>query len=177
MKSARFQSPNSWADRSAFSLVEVTLAMGIAAVALVSILGMLPQAMKYGRDGADQTAIGAVLEDVHDRLKGSELKPGELAEGPFFYDQQGKFLSEAESQEDSRFFRVEVGMEKPVAESGIEFPEQMYVATLQLFWPVDESGLPFDARKPRTTVTYPVTALTGPRWQEIDPTYRPKVEY
>ena len=177
MKPAPKPRPDVRSDCSAFSLVEVTLAMGIAAVALVSILGLLPQAMKYGRDGADQTAIGAVLEDAHDRLKGSECQPGELAEGPFFYDEQGKFLAEAESKEDSRFFRVEISLEKPVAGAGTEFPEQMLVASLRLFWPVDQAGLPFDAREPRTTVTYPVTSLTGLGWEEIDPHYRPKVEY
>mgnify|MGYP000503374235 FL=1 len=51
-------------NEGAFSLVEVVLSVGIAAIALVSLLGMLPYAMESSRDGADQTAIGTVLEDV-----------------------------------------------------------------------------------------------------------------
>ncbi len=165
-----------------FSLVEITLAMGIAAVAMVSILGMLPQAMKYSRDSADQTAIGAVLEDAHDRIKGSRLEEGEVAESPLFYDQQGRFWSPDQARPggliEERFFRVEVTLSKPRPIEGLpEPPEGMMAATVTLSWPLDESGQPRGIGNPRTSVTYMVTSLTGPDWEAIDPDYRPRLEY
>ncbi|MCB1230529.1 MAG: hypothetical protein KDN19_09700 [Verrucomicrobiae bacterium] len=164
-----------------FSLVEITLAMGIAAVALIAILGMLPHAMKFSRDGADQTAIGAVLEDVHDRLKGNRLEEGEVDQAPFFYDQQGRFWSSENQNANQltgrRFFRVEVMLTKPNEISGNQFPTSMLTAVLKLYWPLDETGQPYGEMKPRTTVSYPVTALTGPEWETVDPDFKPKVEY
>ena len=164
-----------------FSLVEITLAMGIAAVAMVSILGMLPQAMKYSRDSADQTAIGAVLEDVHDRLKGQNLVEGPALESPFFYDKQGRFWSANQGRpntlDERRFFRVEVRLTKPQSPPGIALPEDMLAAVVELFWPLDQRGEVIGRAKPKTTVTYMVTTLTGPDWQEIDPHYEPKLEY
>ena len=52
----------------AFSLVEVTFAMAVAAVAIISIIGMLPHAMEMSRDSADRTAIGTLMEDATDRM-------------------------------------------------------------------------------------------------------------
>ncbi len=181
MKVLVFPASNSRSDRAGFSLVEITLAMGIAAVAMVSILGMLPHALNYSRDGADQTAIGAVLEDVHDRLKGIVLRVGQVEDAPFFYDQQGRFWNEDRQEgdafENARFFRVDVAIVEPASLPETDYPDSLHVAVVKLYWPLNESGEPFDAERPRTSVSYPVTTLTGPQWREIDSGYEPKLEY
>src|SRR5881275_894080 len=53
---------------NAFSLVEVTLAIGVAAVCLVAVLGLLPVGVQTNRNATSQTAatniIAAVVADM-----------------------------------------------------------------------------------------------------------------
>jgi prepilin-type N-terminal cleavage/methylation domain-containing protein len=47
-----------------FSLVEVTLALAIIAVALVAIIGLLPQGVQSSRSAADNTLAATILQDT-----------------------------------------------------------------------------------------------------------------
>jgi uncharacterized protein (TIGR02598 family) len=49
---------------SAFSLVEVTLAIGIAAFCLITVFGLLPVGVQTNRNATSQTAAAAILSDV-----------------------------------------------------------------------------------------------------------------
>ena len=53
---------------AAFSLVEVTLALGIAAVCLIAVIGIIPVGVKTNRDATSQTAatniMAAVMADL-----------------------------------------------------------------------------------------------------------------
>ncbi|MDF1861898.1 MAG: Verru_Chthon cassette protein B [Verrucomicrobiales bacterium] len=85
----------------AFSLVEVTLAMAIAAVALVSIIGMLPQGMKTMRDAGDR----AIQARIHQQLLGElQMTPfGSSGNSPLedydeleiYYDAQGEEIGDS----------------------------------------------------------------------------------
>lgn len=171
------------ADQGAFSLVEIVLSVGIAAIALLSILSLLPHAMESGRDGADQTAIGTVLEDVHDRIKGKPLVSGVVDGSPFFYDQQGRFWKEgvgdrvAGSVGKDRFFRVEVELQSAPGTAPYENTKDLHAATIDISWPVDVLGNPVGESNPKSSVSYFLTTLTGPDWEIIDPKYKLKVEY
>ena len=50
--------------RGAFSLVEVTLALGIVTFALVGVIGVLPTAMSSGRQGFDQNRAAAIANTL-----------------------------------------------------------------------------------------------------------------
>jgi prepilin-type N-terminal cleavage/methylation domain-containing protein len=54
--------------RRGFSLVEVTLALGVAAVCLVTIFGLLPVGLQTNRNATQETAssdiVGAVIADL-----------------------------------------------------------------------------------------------------------------
>ena len=193
MKRVRvFPCSGSRCSRDGFSLVEITLAMGIAAVAMVAILGMLPQALKASRASSDRTAIGAVLEDIHDRIEGHVLEEGPLPSSPFFYDEQGRFWM-GEATEDSgggaeialkqvapeRFFRVEVELVRPrqLSEEENSVPRSLLAAKLSVSWPLNHEGTPVGTGNPKMVLTYPVTTLTGPDWEIIEPEFQPKVEY
>lgn len=175
------------ASRSAategFSLIEVVLAMGIAAIALISIIGMLPYAMESSRASADQTAIGTVLEEVHDRIKGEPLEVGITAGSPYFYDVQGRFWEEGVGDRvagevgSDRFFRVDVELQELPRDGAFEHAGAVFAAVLEISWPVDEEGIAVGRGNPKTTITYPLTTLTGRDWEVIDPDYVPKVEY
>ena len=49
---------------AAFSLVEVTLALGIAALCLIAVLGLMPVAALTNRNATSQTAVTNVIASV-----------------------------------------------------------------------------------------------------------------
>jgi type II secretory pathway pseudopilin PulG len=54
---------------NAFSLVEVTLALGVVAFALVAILGIVPVGLNSGRESVDASHTGLIAQDVYNRLR------------------------------------------------------------------------------------------------------------
>jgi uncharacterized protein (TIGR02598 family) len=50
--------------RSAFTLVEVTLALGVAALGLISILGLVPVGLKSNQAAIEQTVANGILSAV-----------------------------------------------------------------------------------------------------------------
>jgi type II secretory pathway pseudopilin PulG len=48
----------------AFSLVEVTLALGIAAFCLLAVMGLIPVAVQTNRDATSQTAANGIIASV-----------------------------------------------------------------------------------------------------------------
>jgi type II secretory pathway pseudopilin PulG len=65
---------------SAFSLVEIVIAIGIAAFCLVAMLGLIPTGLKSVKSATEQTAATAVLQQVVTDLRstppGSNISPG-----------------------------------------------------------------------------------------------------
>lgn len=53
----------------AFSLIEVALALGIIAFALVAILGMIPVGLNASRDAIDDTRTSLIAQDVANRVR------------------------------------------------------------------------------------------------------------
>ena len=51
-------------QKTAFSLVEVVIALGVIAFAIVAILGVLPIGLKTGHSAQDQTRAGQIAQDI-----------------------------------------------------------------------------------------------------------------
>ena len=65
---------------SAFSLVEVTLAIGVAGFSLLVILGMLPVSLKTNQAATQQTVANALISEVAADLNAAvRLPPGQLS--------------------------------------------------------------------------------------------------
>ena len=165
-------------------MIEITITLGIATIALVSILGMLPQALRLSRDSADQTAIGTLLEDTHERLEGQPLEVGTPEISPLFYDQQGRHVDPEAEVENSLvggpFFRVELTIraaDESVRPGHFKANKPFHLIQIEVFWPLQEDFEPLPSREPRVTIAYPITTLTGPDWQLVDPDYVPKIEF
>ncbi len=63
---------------SAFSLAEVVLALGVAALALVAVMGMLPVGLKVQQTSSSQTKANAVMSQAIDFLRADvRLPPGQ----------------------------------------------------------------------------------------------------
>lgn len=153
--------------------MEMAIATAIAALALVAILGMVPVALEVQNEGIDQTAVGTIFEDIHDRIEGLEITPGVPSISPVYYDEKGGHWDElSKTQLGHRYFRAEVELIEPANQ------EVGLVVSVKLFWPLDEEGNPFgEEPKPNSVLNYYTTPLTGPAWEEIDPNFIPKIEY
>ncbi|NOY00218.1 MAG: prepilin-type N-terminal cleavage/methylation domain-containing protein [Verrucomicrobia bacterium] len=166
-----------------FSLVEVSMALAIGALAMVSLISVLPQLMKYERESADLSVVGMIMEDIHSRLEGQDFKEGVPSISPIFYDQRGRHwapskdneLSEVDLSRDEKFFRGDIKLVNG-ADSSTSSNSSL-VIKIDFFWPVDKAGNPLGKQKEKTSVTYYTTTLTGPDWGSIDPNFQSKIEY
>jgi type II secretory pathway pseudopilin PulG len=60
---------------AAFSLVEITLAMGVAAFCLIAVMGMLPAGLKIQQASIQQTTANQILSDAAADLRASVRYP------------------------------------------------------------------------------------------------------
>jgi len=64
---------------SAFSLAEVTIALGVAALAFIAVLGMMPVGLKTQQSSVNQTKANAVMSQAIDFLRADvRLPPGQV---------------------------------------------------------------------------------------------------
>ncbi|MDF1739079.1 MAG: prepilin-type N-terminal cleavage/methylation domain-containing protein [Verrucomicrobiales bacterium] len=171
---------------SGFSLVEVTIAMAIASVAVISIIGLIPAATKGSAESAEQTAIGTMFEDLENRIGNQILEPGPVRDengDPFYYDLRGNYISPGNGRVPSsivtdRFFRAEVELVEP----GPGYAKSSNLGgalavRVEIFWPLDDQGEAIHPLKPGGEITFFAGARTGPGWTDVDANFQPKIEY
>lgn len=89
----------------AFSLIEVTLAIGIIGFALIAILGLVPIGQNAARDAADDTRGSLIEQDVFARVRASidsaatfttptTVFPSPPSGPNFYYTNDGVFFSD-----------------------------------------------------------------------------------
>jgi type II secretory pathway pseudopilin PulG len=67
-------------ETAAFSLVEVTLALGVAAFALLAIMGMLPTGLKTQQASIQQTTANSIIAQIFSALRADvRLPPGQAS--------------------------------------------------------------------------------------------------
>ena len=67
----------SLAETAAFSLVEVTLALGVAAFCLIAVLGSLPTSLKTQQTSMQQTTANQIISTIFSDLRADiRLPPG-----------------------------------------------------------------------------------------------------
>ena len=167
-------------DQRGFTLVEIAIAVGILATVMVVTIGLLSPGLKASRTSASQTITGVILEDVHERLEGHELKEGDVESAPFYYDDQGMFIAPdaTEAEKERRVYRAEAKIIKPSGENLPDHTTGLMGVVIDLYWPINPtSGELLNDEGPGTSVTYYLTTLTGVHWPDIDPSYVPKIEF
>lgn len=76
-----------------FSLVEVTIAMAIASVALVTLIGMLPQGMETMREAGDQAIQGRIHQQILNEIQMASFERlDDYDKLELYYDSQGEEL-------------------------------------------------------------------------------------
>lgn len=89
----------------AFSLIEVTIAMAIAAVAVVTLLGLVPQGMDTMRAAGDEAIQGRIHQQILNEIQmtpfqdlGGRSPLDQYHNMEFYYDAQGEELSDSTNQ-------------------------------------------------------------------------------
>jgi len=85
---------------SAFSLVEVVLALGVVSFAFVSVVGLMPVGLKTFRQAVDTGVRGQLSQKITaeaQRSRFSDLTAGDFSKlnFPKYYDEQGKSVASA----------------------------------------------------------------------------------
>lgn len=86
-----------------FSLVEVTIAMAIAAIGILSVIGLIPQGMDTMRKATDQAIEGRIHQQILSELQMADFDALDTAYvgsgGPlqFYYDDQGEEVGDSAS--------------------------------------------------------------------------------
>lgn len=113
-----------------FSLVEVTLALGITAVALVSLMGMLPKGLQTLQQANDKAVMGRIHQQILGELQLTSWEPKETGGSPplesfdkqvRFYDDQGIELPASEKGEFNHIYTARISLPK----SGTALPESV----------------------------------------------------
>ena len=72
------QVKRNWRLPAAFSLVEVTLALGVAAICLVTMLGLLPASLRTQQSSIQQTRANQIISQISSVLRADvSLPPGQ----------------------------------------------------------------------------------------------------
>lgn len=136
---------------SAFSLIEVTLALGIFAFAIIPILGILPVGLNMAQHAYRQNDMTSVLSSATSAIRGlrwdenNRLVPGGWLERPLplnsvIYVTSGSEIVPSAAEAD---FRLEIETSGDDAWPGVVH------AKIAISWPADNAA-PSDSQKEET---------------------------
>jgi uncharacterized protein (TIGR02598 family) len=106
--------------RAAFSLVEVTMALGIMAFALVSIIGLVPSGLSTFRKTINVSVGSQIVQQVVTDIRQSDFDKLSAQPEWRYFDDQGQEYSTAESElgRDPVIYHVNVVLDPQVALPG-----------------------------------------------------------
>lgn len=134
--------------RRGFSLVEVTLAIGIIGFALVAILALMPVGMNSSRDAIDATHTSLIAQDLENRIKSSVTRATfsnttDVILGPWFYDRNAVVVDTAANGFTSVIYRadatVHAGWGTNAAPASVD-ANFLRPVTVSLGWPVSSAA-------------------------------------
>lgn len=108
MASPQFPRPPKRAA-SAFSLVEVTLALGIVSVSLLSLIGLLPAGLGVLRESMDQTVHAQIVQRIAAGVVVADFSS--LGNDTLTFDQEGQLLPGG--SEGSAQYRATIQLSNP----------------------------------------------------------------
>lgn len=97
---------------SGFSLVEVTLSVAIAALALITLLGLLPQGLEMSRKTSELTNNSNIIEQIIRDLENAQYTTLPVTKVRRYFNDQG---SEVQQGDDNITFVAEIDPEQPAA--------------------------------------------------------------
>ena len=85
--------------RQAFSLIEVTIAVGIVGFAFLPLMALLPVGLASFRSSIDQTALSQIVQQIGNESQQSDFDAVTTPPGFRFFDEQARELDAAKSSE------------------------------------------------------------------------------
>ncbi len=114
------------ANRSGFSLVEVTLALGLVAFVLVSLLGLASVGLNASRSSATDISLGQVTDHVFS-VGVTPLADG--ASATFYFTEEGEVLPSGTGSFYMAVLTASVPQDSQAANGG------MFLLGLEVTWP------------------------------------------
>jgi len=101
--------------REAFTLVEVTLAIGIVSFAFVAMFGLLPVGLSVSRQAIDTTIEAQIVQKLKTQALQTDFSQLETLHqaDPYYFDDQGKKAEEAGAMYKAFFAEVPVETQLP----------------------------------------------------------------
>jgi len=146
-----------------FSLVEIVLALGVAAFALIAVMGILPVGIKIQQASVNQTKANAVISQIIDDLRADvRLPPGQASKA------QGQWSNlhghwAAVAKPDTLYFTNDVNQTGTVNQSPAP-ADAVFAATIKYLAPPTVT-----TSIAKITVAWPAASVTvNPNTQEVD---------
>lgn len=97
---------------SAFTLIEVSIAMGICATVMMALLALLPLSLDQMRESRNMTSIARISEDIINDVQLMEWEDMELLDGETReYDDQGTRIRDINVDDNMRIYSAEIEVE------------------------------------------------------------------
>jgi uncharacterized protein (TIGR02598 family) len=83
--------PSRSTSPAGFTLVEIMIALGVIALGLIAVVGLIPQGLQASRDAADNTMAATIVQDTFSTLRQQALVtfPPSIPAQPLYYDEAG----------------------------------------------------------------------------------------
>lgn len=95
-----------------FTLIEVTIALGICATVMIALLGLLPMSLDQMRESRNMTAMARISEDIISDVQLMKWEEMELLDGEIReYDDQGTRIRDIALDENLRVYTAEIEVE------------------------------------------------------------------
>ena len=112
--------------RGGFTLIEVTLAVGIAAVALVSLMAMIPQGLQAMRLATDTAVETRIHQQVISEISLAPWKDRDVYNEQIrYYDDQGIQVTEEDHRRDPLQYNIVYAARLLVPKSGDNLPKRI----------------------------------------------------
>src|SRR3954470_21757035 len=116
---------------AAFSLMEITVAVGVIAFGIVAILGLLPVGMKSGREAVDATRTSLVAQDIFNRVRASAISNDPASQfyfGPYAANVASFFFYTADGARTGELLHVPFPNDQPAFYPAVKKPNDFYRA-------------------------------------------------
>ena len=112
----RAQNPIAPSRQPGFSLIEVTIAMGIVATVMVGLLGMIPLGVRSVREATNLTITGRIAQEVIGNIQQANWKDIEKSfdKKIFYFDNEGFLIRSGNKETPSFQARVQMDSQKVI---------------------------------------------------------------
>lgn len=144
-KNSMKRTPPSSTHRTGFSLVEVTIALGLVSFILVSLLALFSVGMQASRESANETLVSQITARTLALVQGSAMPVPDGDGEEFFFDAMGE-RQEIASADTDTVYTVTVKAESTTA-AGDASPFLVLLKT-EITWPGGKTNVVSSAIKP-----------------------------